>query len=91
MKIKNILPFVITPMGDIGIADEYGPFASAAWCISEELFNSTSGSKFGWFAPDGKLYTESRDIFSRPTEEQVLLKISVHLVEKARELNLIEV
>lgn len=90
MKIINILPFVKTNRGDIGIADAHGTFASSTWCISDEAFNSVSGQKFGWTAPDGGTYTDHRDLFSRPTEQEVIAGLSDRLKEKAVEMGLIE-
>lgn len=77
MKILKLLPFVRTVHGDVGIADAQGSFASTAWCISDDMFNSVRGSKFGWYAPDGEFYTEDKSIMSRPTEKEVLYALSI--------------
>lgn len=89
MKILNQLAFVITTNGDIGIAIQ-GTTAASCWLISDEAFNSISGTKFSWMAPDGGDYTDHRDMFSRPTIEQIETKISDRLKEKAVEMGLIE-
>lgn len=91
MKIINLLPFVKTDRGDIGIAEKNGPFASAAWCVSEDLFKSTGGSKFGWIAPNGGSYTEDKSIFSRPTEQEVKDGLSDTLTVMAAQMGLIEI
>ena len=89
MEILNQKAFVITDNGDIGLAQE-GTFAASAWLISDEAFNSISGRSFSWVAPDGGQYTDNRQIFSRPTEEQIKSGLSPRLKEIAVERGLIK-
>jgi len=84
------MAFCLGVGGVLGIADPRGSFASTAWCISDDLLNRTSGEKFGWFAPDGNLYIDHRDNFTRPTEDQIRDNITPELKAKALELGLIE-
>jgi hypothetical protein len=83
MTIINLMPFVITDRGDIGLAHEEGTTASMAWCLSQEAFDSISGRKFSWIAPNGKDYVEDREIFCRPTAEEVKGKMSLPIKEIA--------
>lgn len=89
MKILNLLPFVVTDMGDIGIAVA-GPFASSAWMQSHDLFQSIGGTKFAWLAPDGTEYTDHRDLFKRPTGDQVIKGLSEVLLKKGVEMGYLE-
>lgn len=86
MKILNLMPFCKAGR-DIGIAIE-GTFAASAWRISDEAFNAVRGDKFSWFAPDGGSYTDSRSIFERPTEAQVIKGMSERIKEIAVEQGL---
>lgn len=88
MNIISTLPFVITNVGDIGIAAD-GSYASQAWRISDEAFNNIGAQKFVWIAPDGNQYTDHRDRFRRPTEFEIRQNISAELKAKAIEIGLI--
>lgn len=90
MKVRNILPFCLTNKNDLGIALQRGPFASAAWCISEQAFDKISGYKFAWLAPDGYEYIDSKDIMRRPTEQEVLELMSPAIKSMALLMGLIE-
>ena len=89
MKVLNLKAFCLTDDGDLGIAKE-GTFAATAWLISDEAYDSIGGTKFSWIAPDGGLYTDDRSIFSRPSENDVINKITPRLKEIALEQGLIE-
>lgn len=89
MKVLNLKAFCLTSDGDIGIAKE-GTFAASAWLISDEAYDSIRGTKFSWIAPNGGQYTDDRSIFSRPTENDVINKITPRLKEIAIEQGLIE-
>lgn len=89
MKILDRKAFVLSTRGDLGIAGG-NTFASMAWKLSDEAFNTMGGSKFDWIAPDGQNYTEHRDAFTRPTDEQIMTKMSISIKLKALELNLIQ-
>lgn len=88
MQILSTLPFVLSKDLRIGIASD-GTFASQAWRISEEAYQNTSGNKFGWWAPDGKEYTDDRSIFRRPTEQMIRALIMPPILKKSLELGLI--
>lgn len=90
IKVLNLLPFVKTDRGDIGIAQD-GTFAATAWRISDTAYNQVSGYKFSWIAPDGQSYIDDRIIFNRPTEEEVLKSITPALQHIALEEGLIEI
>lgn len=85
MKVLNSKVFCLTDRGDLGIATEHGTFAASAWCISDEAFSSVRGSSFSWIGPDGGDYTDSRAIFSRPSESQIIKKLTPRLKEIAIE------
>lgn len=88
MTIVNLMPFVKTTRGEIGIAED-GTFAARGWIVSDNVFDQMSGTKFSWYAPNGKSYIDHRDIFSRPTEQEVLTGLSAALKQKAVELGYI--
>ena len=93
IKVLQFNSFCVSLLGDFGIVPEGGPFASSAWTISDELFKTTGGSKFAWIAPNGKEYTEDKNIFRRPdSEQQIIDKLEANpiLKEKALEMGLIE-
>lgn len=88
MTILSTMPFVLTIDGNLGIASD-GTFAAQAWRISDEAFNSIGGRAFSWIAPDGKDYTDGRNMFIRPTEDQIRQKMTPALKQKAIEFGLI--
>lgn len=93
MKINIIKPnhFCLGPGDALGIADSQGTFASSMWCIDDEAFNSISGNRFGWYAPNGQVYSEDRSIFSRPTDEQIKALMTPAIKKLALEQGLITI
>lgn len=91
MKILNIMPFVITLRGELGIAID-GTFAASGWRVSDEQFKGVRGNKFSWYGPNGGEYVDDRSIMRRPTEEQVRTKLSNHpnLLKIAKDQGLVE-
>jgi hypothetical protein len=81
-EIINLNAFVVTTRGELGIAEQ-GTFAAMGWLLSDEAFKNVSGTKFSWIALDGNSYVDGRDIFRRPTTEQVMEKMNVPLLNKA--------
>lgn len=93
IKVLQFNSFCVSLLGDFGIVPEDGPFASAAWTISDEVFKTVHGGKFAWIAPNGKEHIEDKKMFRRPdSEQQIIDKLEANpiLKEKALEMGLIE-
>lgn len=88
MKVLSLLPFVKTIHGDIGIA-ENGTFAASMWRISDDAFKKVHATKFSWITPDGLPHVDNKSAFLRPTEDEVLQKISPILKAKAVTMGLL--
>lgn len=88
-KILNSNAFCLFEKETLGIAGS--TFAASGWRISDEIYNNVRGQKFGWIASNGDYYTNLREYFSRPTEDQIQTLMTESLLDQAVEQKIVEI
>tara|TARA_Y100000034_G_C6870605_1_gene397427 strand:+ start:674 stop:1033 length:360 start_codon:yes stop_codon:yes gene_type:complete len=96
ITLKNRNPFCLYKNVEVGIANGYFAGDTFAKTEGHEYITQVSGRKFGWYDSKGDRYSDDKQYFTRPTDEEIIkacieydalasIAIEMGLIEMTRE------